>query len=125
MVRASEGPSSRRTMAQSITDKRFFDVNPLSGATEWFHYDPATDGFVIETVQDVEPLIEVNKALANDTPLRWGEWDLVAQIPSVIVMELAKQGIMSPAGVILDEVRMKRWLNDRDNLAFRARHGRV
>ena len=112
-------------MAQSITDKRFFDTNPLTGATEWFHYDPDTDGFVIETVQDVEPLIEVNKALHNDTPLRWGEWNLVAQIPSVIVMELAKQGIMSQAGAILDEARMKRWLNDSDNLAFRARHGRV
>lgn len=112
-------------MAQSITDKRFFDTNPLTGATEWFHYDPDTDGFVIETVQDVEPLLEVNAALSNDTPLRWGEWNLVAQLPAVIVMELAKQGIMSQAGAILDDARMKRWLNDRDNRAFRTRHGHV
>lgn len=112
-------------MAQSITDRRVFDVNPTTGATEYFHYDPATDGFAIETVQDLTPLIETNKALTNDAPLRWGEWSLAAQIPAVIVLELAKQGIMSAGGSILDETRMKHWLNDRDNRAWRARPGHV
>lgn len=112
-------------MAAGIRDPRLFDVNPHLGTTEWFHYDPDTDGFVLETVQDVEPLIEQNKDLFNNAPLRYGEWSHVAALPTVIVMLLAKQGILSASGAILDDQRFRAWLNDRDNRAFRTRPGRV
>jgi hypothetical protein len=38
----------------------------MTGVTEWFHYDPTTGDVHIETVQDVEPFLEINRALAND-----------------------------------------------------------
>lgn len=46
--------------------KRLFDYDPLSGLTEIFHYDHTTDTSYIETLQDVEPILEENKALQID-----------------------------------------------------------
>ena len=47
-------------------DKRLLDRDPLTGIEEWFHYDHMTDSVHIETKQDVEPIIDGNKDLAND-----------------------------------------------------------
>jgi hypothetical protein len=112
-------------MSGNVADPRLFDHDPFSGHTEYFHYDPETDGFSIETQQDVEYIIETNKALSNDAPTRFGELTRVASIPSVVVMQLAAQGILSSAGAILDADRFRLWLNDRDNRAFRTRTGKV
>lgn len=46
--------------------KRLFDHDPDTGITEYFHYDPLTDTTRIETVQDVEPFLDGNKARQND-----------------------------------------------------------
>lgn len=107
--------------------KRLLDHDEYLGLTEWFTYNDETDGFTIETVQDVEPLLERNKALWNDTEkhTRYGELTRIASVPPVIVMELAKQGILRMDGSILDEPRYRAWLNDRDNLCFRTRAGKV
>lgn len=108
-----------------VRDRRFFDANPMLGHVEYFHYDPDTDGFAIETVADVEPLIEMNKYLSNNAPLRWGEWSHVASLPSVIVTDLINQGILAGPGKVADQARFTKWLNDRDNRLFRTRHGRL
>jgi hypothetical protein len=47
-------------------EKRLFDRDPVTGITEWFHFDPMTGDVHIETVQDVEPILDVNKNLKND-----------------------------------------------------------
>lgn len=114
-------------MSGSVTDARLFDVDALTGIAEYFYYDDETDGFRIETRQDVEPFLERNKALWNDTEkhTRYREWTRVASIPNVVLMELSNQGIITPTGTILDEPRFRRWLNDRDNLLFRTRAGTV
>lgn len=110
-----------------LSDPRLFGHDPVTGMTEYFHFDSDTGGFVIETQQDVSALIEVNKARRNATEkhTRYGELACVASTPNVIVMELAKQHIMSPAGVILDDKKYRAWLNDPENEAFRVRRGRV
>jgi hypothetical protein len=110
-------------MSGNVADPRLFDYDPLSGLTEYFHYDPETDGFSIETRQDMQPLIDVSKAMFNDAPLRWGDMTHVKHIPAVIAMELAKQGIMSAGYQILDHDRFKKFLNERDTAAFRTRPG--
>lgn len=112
-------------MSGNVADARLFDHDPLTGITEWYHYDPDTEGFTIQTQQDVEYLIDVNKALSNDAPTRFGELTRVASIPATIVMRLAQEGILTMAGAILDEPRFRAWLNDRDNQAFRTRTGKV
>lgn len=106
-------------------DTRLFDTDPLTGVVEYFHFDPDTEAFTIEARQDVSGILELNKALWNDAPLRFGEFSHVASIPAVIMQQLAKDGIMSAGGQILDPDRFRRWLNDRDNLMFRTRPGKV
>lgn len=113
-------------MAGDVRDRRLFDYDAFAGVTEYFHYDPETKGFSIETVQDVEPLIEVAKAVSNDAATHWrGDLHHVASLPPVIVMKLMKEGILAGPGKILDEARFKRFLNDRDNRAFRTKPGVV
>lgn len=114
-------------MSGNVKDARLFDDGSLTGVTEWYHYDDLSGGFTIQSTQDVEPLLELNKNLWNDSEKhsRYGEWSRVASIPAVIVMELAKQGILTAGGSILDAKRFRAWLNDRDNLLFRTRAGRV
>lgn len=107
----------------SATTTRLLDHDPDSGITEYYHFDPHTHGFTIETVQDVTGILETNQRLWNDAPLRFGEWSHCARVPMVMFQELAKQGITTAAGAILDEDRFRRWLNDRDNRAFRTRPG--
>lgn len=114
-------------MSGNVADARLFDHDETTGITEYFHYDPDTDGFTIQTQQDVTSFIETNKALWNATEkhTRYGELTRIASTPNVVLMELSKQGIVSPTGTILDDTRYRAWLNDRDNLLFRTRPGRV
>lgn len=106
-------------------NSRRLAYDPLTGMEEIYHFDPDTFGFSIETKQDVQGLIELNKSVINDNTGWKGELHHVAHIPNVVVMDLAQQGIMTPAGKVLDEKRFKAWLNDRDNEAFRVKRGRV
>lgn len=41
-------------------------MDPWTGTKEYADYDEATDSLVIHRVQDVEPILERAKALAND-----------------------------------------------------------
>lgn len=111
----------------ALYDRRLLEHDEFTGITEWFTYDDETDGFTIESVQDVEPLVELNKALWNNTEkhTKYGDLTRIASTPPIIVMELAKQGILSPAGKILDHKRYRAWLNDSDNRVFRTRAGKV
>jgi hypothetical protein len=101
---------------------RVLSNDPETGIQELFYYDPDTDQMAIEVVQDVTPILEVSKALFAQTDARagWkGDLHRVAQIPLVLFYELKKKGLT------IDRKAMKRWLNDRDNEAFRTRPGRV
>lgn len=102
-------------------EKRLFDVDPLTGATQYFHYDEMTDETVIETVQDLEPLFDFNAATYNsiDEKAKWGDGKVVARLPLNIYMDLKQRGILD------DQRKFRQWLNDRDNLKFRTRPGRV
>jgi hypothetical protein len=46
--------------------KRLLDHDPLTGVTEYFHYDHVTKTSYVETVQDVTPILDDNNALRND-----------------------------------------------------------
>lgn len=100
---------------------RLFDHTPETGTTRLFHYDNETDRFGIETIQDVEGIVEENKADLNDcTSLdRFGEMRRVASIPLTVYMDLQARGIID------DQAAMKRWLNDPDNRFFRTFRGKI
>jgi len=46
--------------------RKLLDYDPLSGVTQYYHYNENTGDWGIESVQDVQPIIEHNKALQND-----------------------------------------------------------
>lgn len=90
---------------------------------ETLYHGTPEGGLVVETVQDAEPIVEANKALANmydeRTPFKGDGFHRVASIPLVIFFDLKKKGVLD------DPKAFARWLNDRDNAAFRTRPGRV
>ena len=101
---------------------RLLDYDPLTRTKRIFHYDPTTGGFVIETLQDVEDIVESDKASFRSVDERagWkGDMHRVASIPMNIYAELARKGIAD------DEKALRRWLNDPDNRVFRTRPGKV
>lgn len=103
-----------------MIETRVFDVQPDAGVRKLFHYDHATDDFHIETIIDATDVIEQNKALANESVgLGDGEFNKVASIPMALYFDLKKQGIID------DQARLRRWLNERDNRLFRTRLGTI
>jgi hypothetical protein len=109
-----------------VQTKRLLDSDPLTGIVEYYYADPVTGGYIIETQQDIEHIIELNKAVVNDNDTGWkGEWHHVAHIPLSILMKLAQDGIVTTGGEVLDEKRYRSWLNDPENQHFRVKRGRV
>ncbi len=71
---------------------RLLDVDPFTGAREYFDYDEATDSITIHKVADVEGVLERNKRLQADTGDLWKHHDkqdldmrLAASIPTIII----------------------------------------
>jgi hypothetical protein len=86
-------------------------------------------GIIIETREDITAILEQNKKEYNsfDERAKWSD-DLlgnkIASIPFTVIDELNKQGIMRGFAIV-DQKRMKAWLNERDNRVFRTRTGVV
>ena len=68
--------------------KTLLDVDEFSGLTEVFH--PGGDGkWGIESIQDVEPILDANKALcnANDGYSPSRELRRAASIPNIVILK--------------------------------------
>jgi hypothetical protein len=103
-------------------DHLVYDVDPAAGMVETIHLDETFDRLILETSQDVTPLIEENRAFMADTDERApfkGDLVRVASIPMNLFMELDRIGITR------DPAAFRRWLNDRDNSVFRTRPGTI
>lgn len=99
---------------------RLFDYDELTGITTYAHAD-GEGGLILETLQDVESVLEANKTLHADVDerARYEEWTRVASIPLVVWEQWKKEGDVRDPNFI------RKKLNDRDNLFFRTRPGRV
>jgi len=78
--------------------KRLVDWDPVTREALWHHYDEATDTAMLETVHDVEPILEANQALWNADerlrPGKHGEFYRVASIPNGVAHRwLVEDGI--------------------------------
>ena len=76
----------------------FLDYDPLTGIAHYTDYDAETGNMQIHTVQDVEPVIEFNKRLQNDSDenLRRGVkkgWWLYAKVPAIVQLKMRAKGI--------------------------------
>ena len=75
------------------------------------------DNFVYHTKQDVNPIIEHCKVLSELKPGK--EMRHVAEIPMVVYQRAMREGWIN------DKAKLKRWLNDPDNKAFRTWQGKI
>ena len=97
---------------------RILASDPITKKTELWHAQ--TDGgVVIESKQDVTDVIEANKTDFNAQTGFSKDFHHVARIPLVVYEELMRKGIAQ------DPKRLKAWLNDSDNRAFRSHPGRI
>ena len=74
--------------------KILLDRDPVTRTNEWFIPGDKPGSFSIQTVQDVEPILERNKALQNESDKGWSrsrEWRRAASIPNVVALQWMKQ----------------------------------
>lgn len=67
--------------------KRLLDLDPLTGLRTYHSYDDTTDETVVSYEQDVEPILEANKAAANETSGPMGDMVHVATIPASVQLK--------------------------------------
>lgn len=70
--------------------RRLLDVDPLTGVATYHRYDSLTDETLLESVQDVAPVLERNKALQNEDDKGWSrsrELRRAATIPDIVIMK--------------------------------------
>lgn len=79
--------------------------------------DPWGD-FTIETIEDVEPVIESAAILADEHSDK-GDLKHVARVPVHIVEKAMREGWYN------DQAAWRKWCNDPDNRDFRVWKGRV
>lgn len=103
--------------------RRLFETNAAEQSKTFHIYDDETGLTSFETVQDVTDLMTVNAENFKTGPVTGrGKADgmrRVASIPLVIYYQLKKAGILN------DPKRMAKWLDERDNQAFRTSPERV
>jgi hypothetical protein len=73
----------------------------------------------VERRQDVEPLIEAAKILAEVPPDKSDGWRFGCVIPDTVFEQAAREGWLH------DKDRWRQWMNDRDNRAFNGGRERV
>ena len=84
----------------------------------------------IENVQDVEEIIKANKVAQKQgsyksNALKYAKGYRVSRMPNIVLHQLAKKGILTYTGQVLDKPRFFKWLNDSDNRHFRIYTGNL
>lgn len=107
--------------------ERLFSHDPEAGITEWFTYDPQTKTCTIRTVQDVTPILEVNKALQNHDDRGWGVSRFFRRAASIPVTIIHKWKVEENIDVFdpNDAKAVRKKLNDPDYRFLRTALWRV
>ena len=73
---------------------RLLDADPQTGLRTWHDYDHDSGLTRITYVQDVEPLLDANRAAANAASGRMGDMTHVASIPASVQLQwLIEKGV--------------------------------
>ena len=99
--------------------KQYLDFDPMTGVAHWVDTDEETGITTYGSDQDVDTIIETNKAEFNNDHGRWGEWTHVASIPMSLYMAWEREGILT------DQEEIKRRLNNPELRFFRTRPGNL
>ena len=74
----------------------FLDFDPVTGITHFFDHDDSTNETRITHSQDLEPLLDYTRHLANTGATDKGikeSWWLYAKIPAIVQVKLKAAGI--------------------------------
>jgi hypothetical protein len=100
-------------------------LDRCDGAIEFLHHDEDGDRFIVETVADIEPVVEANKVSFNDSRRVAGaEFRRVASYPPIVREIYARLWGADPFAKGNEEL-LRRLLNDPDLRHFRTAPGRV
>lgn len=103
---------------------RLIDRDPMTGVSSWFHVGSDGEYHVVD-VQDVNPLLEENQAMRNQTDerARYGNkhtYHLEASIPVIWMPEL-----MAKTSNFKDKKELRRLLNDKRYRHLRTTNRRL
>ena len=69
--------------------KRVLEYDPLTAITTYFDYDYSSDKTTISREQDVELILDINKAIQNDESISKAgikdSWWHYAQVPNIVI----------------------------------------
>lgn len=104
-----------------VQDGRLLDFDPLTGIREDYY---EIDGqWYLKQTQDVQDIIELNKAQYNSVDERArfksANFNCMARLPLVVLEDLRAKGILA------DGKAFKKWLDQPENRFFRTRPGRL
>lgn len=96
----------------------------MSEIKEYVKYDDLEDRLYVHRVQDVEPIIEANKAQFDPDNKRYKSdaMNHVARIPLIVFEEHYKK---TGENLMTDQKALRRFLNDPDNRFFRTKPGKL
>jgi hypothetical protein len=99
----------------------------MSDLKAHIQHDEMDDKLHIAHAQDVSPIIRSNRKSfnASEKSDKWGDWNRVASIPAVVVMEWMKEGINVMAPTYEDQKKIKKKLNSPEYAYLRTRKGRL
>jgi len=97
--------------------KQYLDYDPFSGIAHWVDTDESTGITTYGVDQDVQEIVEDNKAQYNVDHPGWGDGRHVARVPMSIFAEWVRTGKDK------DQAYLKRSLNSPENRHFRTRPG--
>ena len=107
--------------------RRLLDVDPITGDKAYHHYDHSTKVSHIETVYNIEPILQINKEAQKE---RYGDkkgirkgWWHVGTIPNGVIAKWLEEGINFYDKDHWDAVKKK--LNSPDYRYLRSGRGRI
>ena len=111
-----------------MSDRRFFDYDPLTKITQYFHWDHETETYALESEQDVTAYLEQNKRLYNEDDFKRkgykDEMVHVAQIPLIVIEKWLREDGIDVYNPDHKKAVMRK-LNHPDYLYLRTTSGRI
>ena len=99
--------------------KQYLDYDPVTGIAHWTDTDEETGFTNYGFDQNVDAILDANKAIYNADHGRFGEWTWVGSIPLSLFWQWQQEGILQ------DQAELKKRLNDIDFRYLRTRPGNL
>lgn len=106
--------------------RRFFDHDPFTGITEYFHFDHSNGASFIEMVEDETALVEANKAHFNEVgKTRFSDGTGLEPENKILSLSATMTQKLMQRGILLDSVALMAWADTDEAIPYRTRSGRL